>query len=51
MAALSSGEFLVQTIGRSYSAAEVRGWLAQTGWRYLDHRPLAGPASLVIAER
>jgi hypothetical protein len=51
MGALVSGEFLVQTMGRSYSAAEVSGWLERTGWRYLEHRPLAGPASLVVAEK
>jgi SAM-dependent methyltransferase len=50
MPALMSGEFLVQTMGRSYSAAEVSGWLNETGWRYLEHRPLAGAVSLVIAE-
>ena len=51
MPALMSGEFLVQTMGRSYSAAEVSGWLNETGWRYLEHRPLAGPVSLVIGEK
>jgi SAM-dependent methyltransferase len=51
MAALMSGEFLVQTQGRSYSAEEVRDWMAATGWRFVEHRPLAGAVSLVIAER
>ena len=51
MPALMSGEFLVQTMGRSYSAAEVSGWLNETGWRCQEHRPLAGPVSLVIAEK
>jgi hypothetical protein len=25
-----------------------RGW--QAGWHFVEHRPLAGPASLVVAE-
>jgi O-methyltransferase/methyltransferase family protein len=51
MAALMSGEFLIQTQGRSYSVEEVREWLDGTGWRFAEHRPLAGAVSLVIAER
>jgi len=51
MATLMSGEFLIQTTGRSYSAAEVREWLEHCGWRFIEHRPLAGPVSLVVAEK
>lgn len=51
MPALMSGEFLIQTLGRSYSAAEVRDWLAPSGWRFLEHRPLAGAVSLVVGEK
>jgi SAM-dependent methyltransferase len=51
LATLISGEFLVQTLGRSYSAAEVSEWLGQTGWRTVEHRPLAGPVSVLVAER
>jgi hypothetical protein len=29
---------------------EAEEWLAQTGWRKLERRPLAGPASVIIAE-
>jgi hypothetical protein len=25
-------------------------WLRQTGWHKLERRPLAGPASVIIAE-
>jgi SAM-dependent methyltransferase len=50
-APLISGEFLVISgEGQAYSEAEAGEWLAQTGWRKLEHRPLAGPSSLVIAE-
>lgn len=35
--------------GDVYSVDEVRGWLDQTGWRCLEHAPLAGPQSLVVA--
>ena len=51
MPTLMSGEFLIQTMGRSYSAAEVSDWLPRTGWRFVEHRPLAGPVSLVIGEK
>ena len=50
-AALMAGEFLVITgEGDVYSEQEVRGWLAETGWDPLERRPLAGPASLIVAE-
>lgn len=29
---------------------EGQGWLAETGWEFRGHRPLAGPESLVEAE-
>ncbi|MCI4349940.1 MAG: acetylserotonin O-methyltransferase [Thermoplasmata archaeon] len=49
--ALMSGEFLVLTgEGESYSAQEARDWLAATGWKALEQSPLAGPASLLVAE-
>jgi hypothetical protein len=50
MASLMSGEFLVHTTGRSYSAAEVSEWLRETGWTVLGPQPLAGPVSLLVAE-
>jgi phospholipid N-methyltransferase len=50
-AALMAGAFLLRTgEGDVYSEQEVRGWLTASGWQPLDRRPLAGPASLVIAE-
>jgi SAM-dependent methyltransferase len=50
-AALMAGEFAVHLVdGDVYSVEEVRGWLARTGWRFVDHVPLAGPQSLIVAE-
>jgi hypothetical protein len=50
-APLASGEFLVISgEGQAYSEDEAEEWLAQTGWRKLERRPLAGPASVIIAE-
>ncbi len=50
-AALMAGEFLLFAgEGDVYSAQEVQGWLAETGWRPLEHRPLNGPASVIVAE-
>jgi SAM-dependent methyltransferase len=49
-AALMAAEFLVIAGGDVYSAAEVQGWLAETGWAVTDQRPLAGPAGLIVAE-
>ena len=49
-AALMAAEFLVIAGGDVYSAAEVQGWLAETGWSMVGQRPLAGPASLIVAE-
>ena len=49
-AALMAAEFLVIAGGDVYSAAEVQGWLAETGWTMVDQQPLAGPAGLIVAE-
>lgn len=50
-ATLFAGEFLLVTgQGDIYSTDEVHEWLRQTGWRPLSHAPLAGAASLVVAE-
>lgn len=50
-AALMAGEFLVMAAdGDVYSVEQGREWMAQTGWRFLEHRPLQGPVSLVVAE-
>jgi SAM-dependent methyltransferase len=49
-AALMAGEFAVQLGGDVYSVDEFRAWLEAAGWRFVEHRPLAGPFSLVVAE-
>jgi len=50
-AALISGEFLVISgEGQAYSEQEADTWLRQTGWNKLEKTPLAGPASLIVAE-
>lgn len=50
-AALMAGEFLVMTgEGDVYSVDEARDWFRQTGWQFVEHKPLAGPQSLVVAE-
>lgn len=51
MAALMAGEFAVHLRhGDVYSVDEVRQWPDVTGWRFLEHLPLARPNSLVVAE-
>jgi SAM-dependent methyltransferase len=50
-AALMAGEFAIHVNdGDVYSVEEGTAWLAASGWRYLDHRPLAGPMSVIVAE-
>jgi SAM-dependent methyltransferase len=50
-AALMAGEFAVHVKeGDVYSVDEVRAWLPQTGWRFVEHAPLAGPQTLIVAE-
>ena len=50
-AALMAGEFAAHLRnGDVYSVEEVHEWLDRTGWRFADHRPLAGPQSLIVAE-
>ena len=50
-AALMAGEFLVIAgNGDVYSVEEGRSWLEQTGWHFVEHRPLIGSSSLVVAE-
>jgi ubiquinone/menaquinone biosynthesis C-methylase UbiE len=51
MAALMAGEFAVLIEeGDVYSAEEARSWLDETGWRFVEQRPLAGPVSVVVGE-
>jgi phospholipid N-methyltransferase len=49
-APLVSGEFLVISgEGQTYAETEADEWLAQTGWRKLERKFLAGPSSVIIA--
>jgi len=51
LAALMAGEFhLVTGEGDVYSVDEVKGWFAETGWRFVEHRPVAGITSLIVGE-
>jgi len=46
-----AGEFAAHVRdGDVYSVDEVRDWLPETGWRFVEHVPLAGPQSLIVAE-
>jgi hypothetical protein len=46
-----AGKFLL-TPGRGdvYSIADAASWFDQIGWRMAEHKALAGPASLIVAE-
>jgi hypothetical protein len=50
-ATLMAGEFLL-TPGRGdvYSIEDAMAWFQGTRWRTIEHKPLAGPASLLVAE-
>jgi hypothetical protein len=51
MAALLAAEFLIVAgHGDVYSEAQVRGWLRETGWRFVERVALGSPASLIVAE-
>lgn len=51
MGALMAGEFLVVGgNGDVYSVDEGCTWLEQSGWRYVEHKPLGGPVTLLVAE-
>ena len=50
-AALMAGEFAVHLRdGDVYSVDEARGWLPEAGWRFIEHLPLVGPQSVIVAE-
>ncbi|MEU0882434.1 methyltransferase [Lentzea sp. NPDC005914] len=50
-AALMAGEFAIHVNdGDVYSVEEGAAWLADCGWSFSGHLPLAGPISLVTAE-
>jgi SAM-dependent methyltransferase len=48
---LMSAEFLMNTRGIAYSMTEVRHLAEQLGWRFVEHRALAGPVSLMVLEK
>lgn len=44
-----AGEFLLTSgSGDVYSVDEGQQWLHDMGWKALVHKPLAGPASLIV---
>jgi hypothetical protein len=46
-----TGEYLLWARdGDVYSVEEAGDWLRDSGWRILDHKTLAGPFSLLIAQ-
>jgi hypothetical protein len=50
LAALLAGEFLLVTgEGDVYSVEEMAELLAETGWDFVEARPLAGPQTLIVA--
>ena len=50
-AALMAGLFLLITAeGDIYSEEEVRSWLTQSGWQFMERKSLAGTASLIVAQ-
>ncbi len=46
---LAGGFLMFSSDGDVYSAEEGRSWLRETGWQPIEHKPLAGAASLLIA--
>ena len=50
-AALMAGEFAAYLCdGDVFSVEELCQWLPKDGWRFIEHLPLAGPQSLIVAE-
>jgi SAM-dependent methyltransferase len=50
-AALVAGEMLVNFgEGDIYSEEDAVGWFKESGWQLEEHKPLAGPASLIVAK-
>ena len=47
---MGGGFLLFAGEGDVHSAAEAQEWLREIGWRSLDHNPLAGPQSMIVAE-
>lgn len=49
-AALLAALLYTYSEGGAYSVEEGKSLLAESGWKTVDHRPLGGPASVLIAE-
>lgn len=50
-AALMAAKFhIFSGEGDVYSVEELKQWLSDTGWRMVEHRPLHGDTSLIVAE-
>jgi O-methyltransferase/methyltransferase family protein len=50
-AALLAGEFQIASgEGAAYSEEDLRGWLQESGWQFLERRPLVGPTGVVMAQ-
>jgi SAM-dependent methyltransferase len=51
LAAMLAGTYLMLAgDGDAYSVDDARHWLGAAGWKLLEHRPLAGVTSVVVAE-
>ena len=51
-AALTAAQFLISSAGGGmYSVEEVQTWLAQTGWQFVQHTPINGASSLIVAQQ
>lgn len=51
LATLLAAEFLVNAgTGDVYSVDEATQWLKESGWKPIEHKPLGGPASVIVAE-
>jgi hypothetical protein len=49
-AMLAATYLMLSGDGDTYSVDEARPWLKETGWSFVEHRPLAGVTSLVVSE-
>lgn len=51
MAAYMAAAFHVFTgAGDVYGTEQARGWLAESGWEMIDHRPLTGATSVIVGQ-
>jgi ubiquinone/menaquinone biosynthesis C-methylase UbiE len=49
-AMLAATYLMLSGDGDTYSVEEAQPWLREAGWRFVEHRPLAGVTSLVVSE-